>query len=211
MVKSFWNKTIREPIVNFTRHIFYYIYALRYRFVKGKTHKLHVGCGKNYLNGWINADVVVGSDMIVFMQKKIPLRDNTLNRLYSEHVIEHVPLETGVFFLREAYRVLAPGGVIRIATPDLDDLVDGYMNSWKRFDWVNWPEHSFIKSRAQMINIAFRWWGHQHLYNKEELVRALTEAGFNHYKFVEFNQSEFTDMQGLETRLDSKLIVEAVK
>ncbi|NMC73726.1 MAG: methyltransferase domain-containing protein [Geobacteraceae bacterium] len=128
-----------------------------------------------------------------------------------EHVLEHVPFSTGVFFLREARRVLMPGGVIRIAMPDLDDLIDGYQNDWRRFDWVNWPAHHFIQTRAEMINIAFRWWGHQHLYNREELERALHDAGFRQYSFRQPGESDFPDLCGLETRPESTLIVDAVK
>jgi predicted SAM-dependent methyltransferase len=62
-----------------------------------------------------------------------------------------------------------------------------------------------------MINIAFRWWGHEHLYNREELERALREAGFSKFKFPEHGQSDLDDLRGLETRQDSKLIAEAVK
>jgi len=62
-----------------------------------------------------------------------------------------------------------------------------------------------------MITIAFRWWGHQYLYNREELERALSDAGFSTLEFVEHSQSKYDDLKGLETRLDSKLIVEAIK
>jgi len=62
-----------------------------------------------------------------------------------------------------------------------------------------------------MINIAFRWWGHQHLYNREELSRALSEAGFSCFYFTEQGQSDYADLQDLETRADSKLIAEAIK
>jgi predicted SAM-dependent methyltransferase len=106
---------------------------------------------------------------------------------------------------------LQPGGVIRIAMPDLDDLIDSYQKDWRRSDWVNWPAHRFIKTRAEMINISFRWWGHQHLYNREELERALREAGFVQYCFRQNGESDFPDLRGLETRPDSKLIVDAVK
>ena len=170
-----------------------------------------MGCGKNRFKGWINADIHPKSDLIIFLQKKLPFKANSLKRIYSEHVLEHVSYDLGVFFLKEAYRSLQQGGVIRIAMPDLDTLIDGYQNDWRKFDWISWPDFSFIKTRAEMINIAFRWWGHQHLYNKEELARALIEAGFTTFNFVERNQGNFEDLRGLETRLDSTLIVEAEK
>ena len=189
-----------------------YPYIMRHRISsKSKITRLQVGCGKNHFPEWINADIHPRSDLIVFLQKRLPFKDNYLSRIYSEHVLEHVIYTTGVSFLKEAKRTLQPGGVLRIAMPDLDDLIDGYQNDWQRFDWVSWPEFSFIETKAEMINIAFRWWGHKHLYNKEELERALLEAGFNCFHFKRNGESQYDDLKGLETRIDSKLIVEAIK
>lgn len=190
----------------------FYPYILRhYLSSQRRFRKLHVGCGNNHFTGWINADIHPKSDLIIFLQKRLPFRRNSLDRIYSEHVLEHVPYPVGVFFLREAYRTLKLGGVLRLAMPDLDDLVDGYQTNWRRFDWVNWPQYDFIKTKAEMINIGFRWWGHQHLYNQEELERSLREAGFSKICFEKNGFSRHSDLVGLETRLDSKLIAEAVR
>lgn len=202
---------ITSAIIWLARVLYYPYLARFFLFSKDKPRRLHVGCGKNHFSDWINADIDPRAELIIFIEKKLPFPDASLERIYSEHVLEHVPYETGGFFLRQAYRTLKPGGIIRIAMPDLDDLIDGYQKDWRRFDWVNWKEFAFIKTKAEMINIAFRWWGHQHLYNREELARALNEAGFSAFEFVEHSQSRHDDLRGLETRLDSKLIVEAVK
>lgn len=193
--------------------LLYHLHKWRYRFAKSRSARLHVGCGKNHLPGWINADIIPSAELIVFLEKRLPLRGDCLDRIYCEHVLEHVSFETGVFFLREARRTLRVGGRIRIAVPDLEDLVAGYFHQdWRsRFDWVNWPGHEFITTRAQMINIGFRWWGHQHLYDREELERALSEAGFVDFQFLGHGQSAFDDLRGLESRADSTLIVEAAK
>lgn len=200
-----------DRMTPFLSFLFYYPYVMRQRFFRAHIPRLHVGCGRNHFSGWINADITPSADLIVFLQRRLPFPDASLNRIYSEHVLEHVSYENGVFFLRQAYRVLNKGGIIRIAMPDLDDLIDGYQQNWRRFDWVNWPDFSFLHTRAQMINVAFRWWGHQHLYNREELIRALTEAGFSRFQFVDWGKSTYEDLRGLETRIDSRLIVEAVK
>ena len=85
--------------------------------------------------------------------------------------------------------------------PDLDDIVDGYMNDWRRFDWVRWPGYEFIGMKAEMINIAFRWWGHQYLYNREELRDvACTQAGFNAITYCDHGESEHQDLMNLEMR-----------
>jgi len=176
-----------------------------------KKKKLHVGCGKNKFSGWINADVVPSSELIVFLQKKLPFRKEALSRIYTEHVLEHASYEVGLYFMKEAYRVLEIGGVVRLAMPDLDDLIEAYVNDWRRLDWVNWPESAFIKTKGQMINISFRWWGHRYLYNREDVVRLLEESGFKEYYFSDWGESRFDDLSNLETRKDSKLIIDAIK
>lgn len=193
-------------------HLLYYPYILRfYLSKKNKLKKLQVGCGNNLFPDWINADIKLKTDLIIFLQKKLPFKNNYLKLIYCEHVLEHLSYKQGIFFLKEAYRTLKEGGIIRIAMPDLDDLIEGYQTNWKKFDWINWPEYSFVKTKAEMLNIAFRWWEHQYLYNKEELARAFKEAGFKEIYFAKNSQSNVKDLINLETRVDSKLIAEALK
>jgi len=190
----------------------YYPYVWRLRLKKDTPRRLHVGCGDVRLPGWINADVHPSADLVIYMQRRLPFEDESLDRVFSEHVLEHVSFETGQFFLREAHRVLVPGGVLRIAMPDLEYLTRGYAEgNWRKFDWVHWPEFQFITTGAQMLNIAFRWWGHKHLYDEEELVRALRPLSFSHFERVQNEESSYDDLRGLESRPDSRLIMEAVK
>lgn len=59
-----------------------------------------------------------------------------------------------------------------------------------------------------MLNIAFRWWGHQWLYDQEELHSRLWEAGFSIIRDVEWVNSDIPELRNLETRKDSLLICE---
>jgi SAM-dependent methyltransferase len=49
--------------------------------------------------------------------------DGTVDVVFSEHVIEHVPFVGAVHFLQESFRILKDGGVCRIVCPMLDRLV----------------------------------------------------------------------------------------
>jgi ubiquinone/menaquinone biosynthesis C-methylase UbiE len=60
---------------------------------------------------------------------KLPFRDRTKKIIYSAHLIEHLPQATLVILLRECYRVLKPGGRIRIECPDAEKLVELYRKS----------------------------------------------------------------------------------
>jgi len=188
-------------------------YLLRFRMGRSRPRKLQLGCLNNRFPGWINADITPKADLIIYMEHRLPFGDGSLDRIYSEHVLEHVPYPVGLGFVREARRVLAPGGVLRMAVPDLQDILEGYArDDWRtRFDWTQWPDYAFLRTRAQMVNVAFRWWGHQHLYDREEMTRLLREGGFTDIVFPAFRQSGHEDLRDLETRLDSHLIVEATK
>jgi predicted SAM-dependent methyltransferase len=106
--------------------------------------------------------------------------------------------------------VIAPDGVVRVATPDLERLITDYRGDWRnRHDWINWPEYAYIDTPVHMINVAMREWGHRYLYDFEELALRLREAGFQDVRRTERGMSDVPELRGLETREDSSLVVEA--
>ena len=74
---------------------------------------------------------------------------------------------------------------------------------------MTWPEYEHIATRAEMLNISFRYWDHQWLYDREELRRRLLEAGFADILDVELGTSDVPELCSRETRKDSLLICEA--
>lgn len=181
--------------------------------------KIQFGSGNNHIPGWINTDIL-GSietfleepDIFVDVTKKLPFKDNSVRFSYCEHLVEHLTVKQNLGFFKEVRRILEPNGVFRVATPDLRFLVNKYASpDWKKQDWLHWEEYRFIKSPAEMLNIAMRWWGHKYLFDKEELGRRLGEAGFKKTDVVEWGESKCKELCGLETREDSKLIMEATK
>lgn len=102
-------------------------------------------CGPGWLNidgnfdrgdGALFPDVIFTDDTvrhnmkhIITGESRLPFADNSVQYVYSEHMLEHLlPSGGGLMFLREAWRVLAPGGVLRLVTPDLDKRVWLYSN-----------------------------------------------------------------------------------
>jgi len=70
----------------------FYPYFIRHRLSsRSKWRRLQIGCGQNCLEEWINAGIHSMSDLIHFLPKRLPFKNNSLNRIYSEHVLEHVP------------------------------------------------------------------------------------------------------------------------
>ena len=182
------------------------------KFKKIKNLKLNIGCGKIKLSGWVNIDIEPGANLIIDVRKGLPFDDCSVNFIYSEHFLEHLTYEEGRKVLEEFQRCLKVGGVVRTAMPDLDDIIQKYeIQDWRKQDWLSWPEYEFVKTRGEMINISFRWWGHKYLYNKEDLRNQLTKVGFQKIINCERNKSNQAELCNLETRKDSKLIMEAIK
>jgi predicted SAM-dependent methyltransferase len=175
--------------------------------------KLHVGCGPVNLPGWINIDhgATSSADIRLDITQGLPYDSESIDLIYSEHFIEHFTVEQGVALFRDFHRVLKPGGVVRTATPDMRFILKRYFFMWRRQEWLTRYGYEYIQTRAEMVNIGFREWGHQYIYDEEELVRRLKEAGFQRTTREKLNRSRHVDLRNLETRKDSTLIVEATR
>ena len=161
--------------------------------------KLHIGCGKRYLEGWINADIKSDVADIGFDAGKVfPFDNGTCKFIYCEHFVEHLVPEKGLVFFSECKRVLIQGGVLRISTPNLDYIADKYIHSTDRLAICNWT------------NSAFRGWGHRYIYNKQTLSSALQDFDF----IVQLRlkgQSGYPELKNLESRPDQdEIILEAI-
>ena len=174
--------------------------------------KLHLGSGTVRLDGWVNIDLETPeADVHYDIRRGLPLRDGAARLIYHEHVMEHITVDEGAACLRDWHRLLEPGGVLRVATPDLQYVVEKYRGDWKDQAWLRLPEYAFIRTRAEMLNTSMRWWGHQYLYDGEELERRMRDAGFTTIRRCGYRESTVPELANLETREDSILILEAVR
>jgi predicted SAM-dependent methyltransferase len=173
--------------------------------------RLHVGAGRRRLAGWINFDLqpLPGVDVVADATRGLLFSDVTA--IYAEHFLEHLRLDDAVGFLVECHRALAPGGVLRLSTPNLD--------------WV-WLTHYALggdedeqRERAIRLNRAFHGWRHRFLWNRETLARALAAAGFSDLAWCRYGESARPELRGLEghdtyddsAELPHVVIAEAVK
>lgn len=76
--------------------------------------KLNVGGGQVKIPGYTNIDIEDGIRM-----DRLPYPDESVDEVYASHVLEHVPHWENASTLREWKRVLKPGGVLKIAVPDI--------------------------------------------------------------------------------------------
>lgn len=169
--------------------------------------KLHLGCGLHKLAGWLNSDLFpLDVDVLHLDATSVfPLQSNTFDFIYNEHMIEHVPYTAGQMMLKECYRVLKPGGTIRISTPDLDFVVGLYRGEKSDLQnaYIRWSTDNFVKwapeaSGSYVVNNFVRDWGHQFIYDEKSLSLSLDLAGFSNVKRRKLNVSDHAELSGLE-------------
>lgn len=97
--------------------------------------KLHLGCGPRRADGYCNVDITPRDtvDITDDVSKLTLFPDNHATAIYACHVLEHFSHEECKQVLRNWFRVLAPGGEVRISVPDIDRIVKIYMKNWEHF------------------------------------------------------------------------------
>lgn len=174
---------------------------------------LHLGCGTNILKGWLNTDINAhDSVMYLDASEPFPLKDDTLDYIFSEHMFEHLSYESGKAMLKECYRTLKPNGVLRLTMPTLDFLIKLYnapnndiyqqYARWSLKQYAPQMYADFIREYINMpplvVNNFMRFWGHQMIYNFSLLRTMLEHTGFKKITECPVGTSEHSYLQGLE-------------
>lgn len=188
----------------------------------GRSDRLHIGCGGNIVKGWINTDIVKDDPGALLMDATVrfPVPEASIRYVFSEHVFEHLDVAGQVNYLQESFRILRPGGKIRIATPDLDRILSLKHNSDGAFEkgYIDWNYRTFIAGRCSMsdralvkvdyvINNYMRDWGHRMVHSKVSLSELVTLCGFTGITHHEVTDSGEEGLRGLEKH-DSMIGVE---
>ena len=90
---------------------------------------VNLGCGSRCHPAWINIDIApCGPGVIAHdLSQGIPLPDSSCDVVYHSHLVEHLRPEDALRFMKECYRVLRAGGILRVATPDLEHICRLYL------------------------------------------------------------------------------------
>jgi predicted SAM-dependent methyltransferase len=181
--------------------------------------KLHLGCGKRYIPGFVHIDLA-DFPHIDFKQSvdKLPnFRANSVDLIYSSHTFEYFDRMQGEDVLREWRRVLKPGGILRLAVPDFEALAKVY-SQYRNLDLIHGPLYGRMVVRSGTKDLILF---HRTCYDFKSLSRILKKCGFRnvhrydwrdtlHKDYDDFSQAYVPHMEK-QTGLLISLNVEATK
>lgn len=138
--------------------------------------KLDICGGRNpYKPGeYLNVDAVdfPQVDLVFDITKTFPIEDNVIEEILSAATLEHLRKEHNLHAMREFFRVLAPGGRVRICTPDIEAIAKGILDN-EDLDYVN--QHLFGKYKSDDTEDLDL---HKCMFPAGKLIEELEKIGF---------------------------------
>ncbi|MBD3338486.1 MAG: methyltransferase domain-containing protein [Candidatus Lokiarchaeota archaeon] len=158
-----------------------------------KTHekiKIHFGGGSEKLDGFLNTDIL--GKIPINISKKLPFPDQSVDIIYSCHVIEHLYYKDFKFFMKEAHRVLKEDGLHIIMTPSLEKLFEILYHKEELKPILLRGHEKLAREKlnpALLINKMIHiYYGHRFLHDFESIYNVALRAGFSKIKKISFGE-----------------------
>ncbi len=238
-MKPYWAKR-RAKFRGFCNHLYSWA-LLRYTpmhgarlkkyFLAHPVERLHVGCGLLLLKGWCNVLYETGQEYGVYknidgagwlnydLLRSWPWAPGSLAVIAGSHFIEHLDLNDGLAFCREAYKALRPTGIIRLSCPDLETYAVKYLKQDRQFFQDEEIRKACAFQAAETPSQIFAakaydcGGAHQWFHDFSSLKNILERAGFAQIRRVKRLEGLTPDLEKLEPpqREIETVYVEAVK
>lgn len=151
--------------------------------------KLHVGCGPKYIPGFVHLDALPADhvDHVGRVENLEMFDDGSAELIYASHILEHFGRHQYEAVLAEWHRVLAPGGVLRLAVPDFEACARLYVAG------------RLERGIADVVGLISggqkdQYDYHAMIFDRESLTAALQRVGFSDVRPWDWRKTEHADL-----------------
>jgi SAM-dependent methyltransferase len=168
--------------------------------------RLHLGSASALKEGWVNIDLVGHSADIAWnLLRPLPFPDESAEAVFHEHVLEHFPAADALRLLEDCFRVLRPGGVLRVGVPDAGAYARSYVEGGRGVIDAIRPGRP-----TAMVALTELFYGHGHrsMYDAETLELFVAAAGFDDVRERPFGDSAIAPAPDTDYRQGETIYVE---
>lgn len=150
--------------------------------------KLNLGCYDKKLPGFTNVDIreEANPDLVDDAFKLNKINDNSVQIIYSSHMLEHLSYEDSKSALKVWYNKLVNGGILRLAVPDFESICKRYIYKGN----IDEVLHSVCGSQKHKFDF------HYNIFDESRLTSFLKQAGFSkisRYNWWEVEPHKYCD------------------
>ena len=145
--------------------------------------KLHLGCGwRNFGKDWTHIDGGTYDHLDYNSLVNLEFPDNTIDLIYSSHAIEYFDREEIIEVFKEWKRVLKPEGVLRLAVPDFEAMINLYHENIIKLENMLGPLYGKMKMGQETIY-------HKTVYDFASLSTLLIKCGFRNVRLYDWRET----------------------
>lgn len=141
--------------------------------------------------GWLTLDLTPSATFYCDLRKPLPFPSQSVDEIYSSHVLEHFTLPQLIALLSECCRVLRPGGVFNAAVPNGGMFVRAYSDAELRktlTGWVGMSADCQLGTAMDVVNHMAHLGGeHRFIFDQDNVVSLLKNAGLVDVRLREFD------------------------
>lgn len=153
--------------------------------------------------------------------RKLPFATDSISNIYSSHLLEHLHLFEAKLLLNDCFRMLRPGGILRLALPDYHEFILNYVSNSARdpvgafFEFesslLSWP----LEKQKVLERLSSRLFGklHVHKWHPTKFIvkEFLIATGFTRVTEYSFREGSVPNLHLLENRDSGTFYLEASK
>lgn len=160
---------------------------------------VNIGCGGKNIPDFLNIDIAEPCDLLWDVRTGLPLADNSVELIFSEHFLEHIDYDYSArILLNDCFRTLNPNGRVIFGVPDAEVAIRAYAEADSSAinlllkSLYSKRDLSLYKSSIDIVNLFIHdeysslrynshWWG----YDFRSLSSLLSGAGFSNAERIE--------------------------